>query len=315
MSQKIILEQHKPASKLLILTGLALLSLGIFSIISIVLATTVYQIPLLSNPGILKDTSNPNVIPALKMMQVMQALGLFIVPTLVFAKLDSSKIVAYLSLHKKPFLYSLICAVLLMLCAQPLINWMAELNSQMPAPVWMHESEKEAAEITKIFLQMNGMNDLLINLFMIALIPAVGEELLFRGLFQPLFQKLTNNPHLGIWLSAILFSALHMQFLGFFPRMFMGAAFGYLLLWSGSLWLPMIGHFVNNAGAVLIAYMIQKNGMPQEVETVGAGEGGTLYVMVSAAMVFVLLFVLRKFEKGHEHHQSEPIQEQTDTGL
>lgn len=309
MSQKIILEQNKPASKLLILTGLALLSLGVFSIISIVLATTVYQIPLLSNPGILKDTSNPNVVPALKMMQVMQALGLFIVPTLVFAKLDSNNIFTYLSLQKRPFLYALICAVLIMLCAQPLINWMAELNSHMPAPAWMHQSEKDAAEVTKIFLKMDGISDLLINLFMIALIPAVGEELLFRGVFQPLFHKLTKNPHLGIWLSAILFSALHMQFLGFFPRMFMGAAFGYLLLWSGSLWLPIIGHFVNNAGAVLIAFMIQKNDMPQEVETVGAGEGGTLYVIVSAVMVFVLLFVIRKFEKGHEYQLSVPIQE------
>jgi uncharacterized protein len=309
MSKRIILEQQSATSKLLILTGLALFSIGIFSLLSIVLATSIYQLPILSNPGILKDTANPNVIPALKMMQVMQALGLFIVPTFIFAKLDSNKISAYLSLNTKPAFYSLICAVLIMLCAQPLINWMAEINSLMPAPAWMHESEKDAAAITKIFLQMNGTADLLINLFMIALIPAVGEELLFRGLFQPLFHKLTNNPHLGIWLSAILFSALHMQFLGFFPRMFMGAAFGYLLLWSGSLWLPMIGHFVNNAGAVLIAYLIQKNGMPQEVETVGAGEGGTLYVIVSAAMVFVLLFVVRKFEKGHEHYQSEPIQE------
>lgn len=300
MGQRIILEQQSATSKLLILTGLALVSIGIFSVLSILVATAVYQLPILSNPGILKDTANPNVIPALKMMQVMQALGLFIVPTFIFAKLDSNKILAYLSLNKRPLLYSFICAVFIMLCAQPVINWMAELNSQMPAPAWMHESEKDAAAITKIFLQMNGTSDLLINLFMIALIPAVGEELLFRGLFQPLFHKLTNNPHLGIWLSAILFSALHMQFLGFFPRMFMGAAFGYLLLWSGSLWLPMIGHFVNNAGAVFIAYMIQKNGMPQEVETVGAGQGGTLYVLVSAAMLIVLFYVVRKYEKEHK---------------
>lgn len=300
MSQKIVLEQTNPVGKLFILTGIALVSLGIFSILSIVLSTTFYHVPILSNPGILKDTSNRNVIPALKMMQVMQALGLFIIPTLVFAKLDSNKIWAYLSLNKRPLLYSLLCSILIMLCAQPLINWMAEVNSLMPAPEWMHQSEKEAAEITKVFLQMNGPVDLLINLFMIALIPALGEELLFRGIFQPLFHKLTNNPHLGIWLSAILFSALHMQFLGFFPRMFMGAAFGYLLLWSGSLWLPVIGHFVNNAGAVFIAYLIQRKGIPREVETVGAGQGGTLYVVVSAAMVGVLLYVIQKYEKEHK---------------
>ncbi|HRG59951.1 MAG TPA: CPBP family intramembrane metalloprotease [Bacteroidia bacterium] len=309
MSQRIILQHQSITSKLLILVGLALFSLGIFSILSIVLASSVYHLPILSNPGILKETSNPNVIPALKMMQVMQALGLFILPTFVFAKLDSTKMSAYLSLNKKPLFYSLICAVLIMLCAQPLINWMADINGQMPAPAWMHESEKEAAAITKIFLEMNNYGDLLVNLFMIALIPAIGEELLFRGLFQPLFQKLTKNPHLGIWLSAILFSALHMQFLGFFPRMFMGAAFGYLLLWSGSLWLPIIGHFVNNAGAVIIAFMIQKAGMPQELETVGVGEGAILYVLVSTFLVGVLLFLVRKNELGHEQYLSSPVED------
>jgi hypothetical protein len=184
-----------------------------------------------------------------------------------------------------------------MLSAQPLINWMAELNSLMPAPEWMHDSEKEAAAITKIFLQMNGAGDFMINLLMIALIPAIGEELLFRGLFQPLFQKITNNPHLGIWLAAILFSALHMQFLGFFPRMFMGAAFGYLLLWSGSLWLPIVGHFINNAGAVFIAFLIQKNGISEEIETVGTGQEELHYVVVSGLLVAVLLYVVHKFEK------------------
>lgn len=309
MTQRIVLQNQSILSKLLILVGIALLSLGIFSILSIVLASAVYHLPILSNPGILKESTNPNVLPALKMMQVMQALGLFIVPAIVFARLDSNNISAYLSLNKKPFLYSILCSVLIILCAQPLINWMAEVNGLMPAPEWMHKAEQDAAEVTKLFLKMDGISDLLINLFMIALIPALGEELLFRGLFQPLFHKMTKNPHLGIWLSAILFSALHMQFLGFFPRMFMGAAFGYLLLWSNTLWLPVIGHLINNGAAVLLAYLIQKSGLPPEVETVGAGEGATLYVVVSAAMVGVLMFVIRKFEKGHEHNSSIPIRD------
>lgn len=299
MSKEATLQNSKPLSQLLILTGIALLSLGIFSVLSIVLATTVYHVPILSNPGILKNTSEPNVLAALKMMQVMQALGLFIVPTLVFAKLASKNVFGYLKLNFAPFFYAALCTAILMLCAQPLINWMAELNSMMPAPEWMHNSEKEAAEITKIFLQMNGFGDLLFNLFMVALIPAVGEELLFRAGFQRLFQKLTNNPHIGIWLAAILFSALHMQFLGFFPRMLMGALFGYILLWSNNLWLPIIGHFVNNAGAVVLSYMIQRNGLPEEVETVGTGAGSSLYVIVSALMVFILLYVIWKFEKSN----------------
>lgn len=309
ITQRTLLQNQSTVAKLLILLGISLLSLGVFSIISMLLASTLYHLPILSNPAILAQTNNPAVIPALKMMQVMQALGLFVVPTFIFAKLDSTHISAYLSLNKKPQFYSLILVALLMLGAQPLINWMAELNAQMPAPAWMQKAEKDAAEVTKVFLQMNGAGDLLLNLFMIALIPAVGEELLFRGLFQRLFQQLTKNPHLGVWLSAIFFSALHMQFLGFFPRMFMGAAFGYVLLWSGSLWLPVVGHFVNNAGAVIIAYMIQKAGMPQKLETVGTGDGGMLYVAVSAAMVGALLLLIRKYEKGQEQILSGPLEE------
>ena len=302
-SHPTFLQHQSIAGKVMVLVGLALLSLGIFSVLSIVLVSAVFHLPVLSNPAILTQTNQPDVVPALKLMQVMQAFGIFIVPALVFARLESASPMSYLSLNKKPLLYSAFCVALLMLGAQPLINWMAEMNNHMPAPQWMHQAEQDAERITEIFLKMNSSSDLLVNLLMIGFIPAVGEELLFRGALQPLLQKLTKNPHLGIWLSAILFSALHMQFLGFFPRMFMGAAFGYMLWWSGSIWLPVIGHFVNNAGAVLIAYMVQGNNVSQELETVGAGAHGVIYVPVSLLFVSILFVAIRKREKEHMTQQ------------
>ena len=93
---------------------------------------------------------------------------------------------------------------------------------------------------------MNSISSLLINMVMIGVIPAIGEEFLFRGALQKIFSEWTKNKHLGIWISAILFSAMHLQFYGFIPRMLLGALFGYTLLWTGSLWIPIFGHFVNN---------------------------------------------------------------------
>ena len=102
---------------------------------------------------------------------------------------------------------------------------------------------------------MEGIKEFLVALTVAAIAPAVGEELLFRGLLQPQLQKLTNNPHWGIWLCAILFSAIHLQFVGFLPRMLLGALLGYLLWWSGSLWLPILIHFLFNGIQILGAYL------------------------------------------------------------
>ncbi len=296
MKGKPLLLHNSNFSKFLIFAGTALLSLGVFSILSIVFAKTIYHIPL-TDIANLKDTSDPGMINMLKMMQVMQALGLFIVPPLVFAFIDSNDVFNYLNLNKMPVMINLLLTCLLMIAAQPLINWMAELNSLMPAPDWMLDAEKNAAEVTKIFLKMNGVSVLIINLIVIAFLPALGEELLFRGIVQGLVQKATKNNHLAIWISAILFSALHMQFLGFFPRMLMGAAFGYLLYWSGSLWLPVVGHFVNNAGAVIISFMIQKKGLDPQLEDVGTNNGQTGYVILSFVLIAVILFLIRRYEK------------------
>lgn len=306
MNRNPLLAHHSNFSKFFLFIGIALLSLGLFSILSIVLAKYYFHIPL-STIGNLKTTNDANAINVLKMMQLMQAIGLFILPPILFALIDSAQPLHYLKLNKKPLIYSAFCCVLLMLCSQPLINWMAEINSLMPAPEWMRVAEKEAEKVTELFLQMNGWQVLLTNLVLIAFLPALGEELLFRGVIQRLFQNSWHNHHLAIWLSAILFSALHMQFLGFFPRMFMGAAFGYLLHWSGNLWLPIIAHFINNAGAVIISYMIQKKGLDKEIETVGTNSGHQLYVVISALLVGVVLFLIYKNEKNAQATAKETL--------
>ena len=155
--------------------------------------------------------------------------------------------------------------------------------------IWMRQKEDEAMTLTKQLLIMKGYTDFAINLLMIAIIPAIGEELLFRGGIQQIFGKWFGNPHIAIWLAAIIFSAIHVQFYGFIPRMFLGALFGYLLFWGKSLWYPIIGHFINNGSAVIMAFIYQQNG--KSIEEIEKTDNFPAYgYLFSALFTLVLLY-------------------------
>lgn len=201
-----------------------------------------------------------------KVIQISASIGMFVMPAFLFARIESRNWRDYLKLN--PFLpVFFLLTFLLMFFSVPMLEWTVELNKSMKLPgflrgveEWMRIKEDQTAEVTRQLLTMNTTGALLVNLFMLAVIPAIGEELIFRGCLQRLFYRLTSNYHIAIWVTAITFSAIHMQFFGFIPRMLLGAMFGYLLVWSNSLWLPILAHFINNATAVITAYIYQQQG-------------------------------------------------------
>jgi len=122
----------------------------------------------------------------------------------------------------------------------------------------MRHSEDEALKETQLLLQMNSLGAMLFDLLVIGLLTAIAEEFLFRGCVQTIFTRWTKSKHWGIWIAAILFSAFHMQFFGFLPRLLLGVFFGYFVAWSGSIWTSVWGHFINNGSAVVITYLFQQ---------------------------------------------------------
>lgn len=235
--------------------------------------------------------ANPN-IPALKFYQAVYSTGMFIIPPFIIAYLLSFNVGDYLKINQITKFSSFFQAFLLILVSLPLINMMGELNSQIHFPdslkgieQWMRNSEEHAAVVTQKFLKMDHLGDLLTNLFLIAVIPALGEELLFRGVLQKQLSKWTGSIHWGIFISAALFSALHMQFFGFFPRLFLGMLFGYLLVWTGSLWVPILAHLINNSLAVTASYFIGKGQLPQEADSIGSSD-----LMWETSLISLILF-------------------------
>jgi uncharacterized protein len=224
--------------------------------------------------------------------------GLIVLPALYAWGVEKIKLKDFFTNGKVTLLTFLITAgivIFFMGFNTIVIEW----NSKIHLPdalkdfeIWAREKEDLATEVTKFLTQFDSPAQFLVGLIVIAVFAGVGEELVFRGLLQPALHRLTKNIHVAIWISAILFSALHMQFFGFVPRVLLGALFGYLYYWSGNLAVPMFAHFVNNGFSVLALYMVQKGVTDLDIEST---EAAPMSIVISFTLItIVLLFIFKR---------------------
>ena len=251
------------------------------------------------------DIHNPANINLLKYMQIVQAIAFFLVPAWLMPIFWGEKPIQYHRLQHKPLLLLALIAVCLIISAIPFINYTELINSKMHLPSflsgvenWMKQSEANAGSLSENFLKVSSISGLLVNLFMMAVLPALGEELVFRGVFQRIFTDWSKNYHVGIIVSAMLFSAFHMQFYGFIPRMLLGLSFGYMLVWSGNMWVPIIAHFVNNSFGVIYYYLLNKGMVGSDLQTIGSTQNSKHLAVLSFCFSLLLLFVFLKFSKN-----------------
>ena len=169
-------------------------------------------------------------------------------------------------------------AMLLFVVSIPLVAYVAWLNLQVPLPDWAVRNEAQTNGLLGAVLTMDSVPEFLLAFLTAAVTPAVGEELLLRGVLQKrILEPLLNNHHLAIWLAAIVFSAGHFEFAGFLPRLVLGAALGYAYFWTNSLWVPIVLHLLFNGTQVVIAYVTGEFSPDTEVTSVPAwwvGLGG-----------------------------------------
>ena len=252
----------------------------------------------------------PLSVSSLKWIQFFQSAAMFLLPPLCMAYLWSKQPLEWLKVKgEKELKGERVWAVVLMLVALPAINLLAHINEQMALPAflepleaWMKTQEETAKNLTDQFMHVTTFGGLIINILLMAVLPAISEELTFRGVLMNLFKvkgerlkvKGESVPHLAIWCSAILFSAIHLQFYGFVPRMLMGALFGYMLVWTGSLWTPILMHFTNNAMAVILYFVSLRAGW--DIEMMDAiGTNDTLWLgVVSMVITIVGIYAFRR---------------------
>ena len=205
---------------------------------------------------------NDKVVAMTRIATVVQDVFMLVMPALVTAMIVTRQPVKLLALGKLPGYQQSLVAVLVMIFSAPLMSWIIEMNASIHFPESMAGLEtklramEDSAQTTlDLMLGMHNPVNLLINILIIGVLAGFSEELFFRGALQRLLGFTHIGPHASIWIAAIVFSAVHMQFYGFVPRMLLGAYFGYLLLWSGSIWLPMLVHALNNSMFIIMKYM------------------------------------------------------------
>jgi membrane protease YdiL (CAAX protease family) len=224
----------------------------------------------------------------------------FVIPGIVFSYFFyKSKWARFLRIDTFPKVSNVLLGSILILAAFPLAQFAYWLNMQIPMPPFLVEMEQGTTEVVKNLLLVNQPHELWFNLFIIAVIPAIGEEFIFRGILQKKLVEQFKNPHVGIWLAALIFSAIHMQFQGFLSRMLLGAILGYLYHWGGNLWVPIMAHLVNNAVQIVGQYLFQKGMIEVNLDD-SMVEVNWSMTLISFVVVGVLSYVMMKVNTREE---------------
>lgn len=239
----------------------------------------------------------------MKIAQGISSVFMFVVPPIVYycltRKEHAMQELGFRSLT--PPWWLIIIGVALMFVSLPVTNQLTVWNEAMKLggpfetlETWMQTLEDTAAAATEKMLNVDTIGGLLANLFIIALIPAVGEELTFRGVLQQSLTRGIKNPHVAILLSAALFSFIHFQFYGFLPRMFLGILLGYMFYITGSLWTSILMHFLNNGTAVVLYYLNHKGIIDVDVDHFGQMQNPWLIAASAAVTVGLMVWSWRK---------------------
>lgn len=244
-----------------------------------------------------------STITLLRISIVLQDVIIFILPTVMTALLIAKRPWRFIEADKSPGGISSASVLLTILAAIPAMNMLVKWNEQLHLPESMsglehllRDAEANAGATMSMLLGETGIGDMLISILIIGLLTGISEEVFFRGALQNILKCLFNNHHLAIWTTAFVFSAIHMQFFGFFPRLLMGAFFGYLVYWSGSLWLSIIAHAVNNSLVVLSMWLIKTGQMSTDINSIGTTgtPASIILICVSTLLATCLILFLRK---------------------
>ncbi len=292
-----------PLLQILVLLGLAFAGLCLASFLALLVAKLLYGTSLAAFGQLSANpTASPNGWAALMLLQGFTLAGLgagaAVLPLVV-----GQRWAGYFAPRRLGSAGWLLGAAGLILVVIPLMSALVSWNAAAHFPTFLHgfelwarAKEDQAAGLTRFLTQFNSAGRLLVGLVVIAVVPAVAEELVFRGVMQQNLVRWFGSRHAGVWAAAAIFSAIHFQFFGFVPRFVLGLGLGYLYEWSGNILVPMAAHFTNNAFQLVLLYLVQRGPLGGSTafdpDSTAALPWPT--VLVSAGLTAGLLWLLRQ---------------------
>lgn len=244
---------------------------------------------------------------------LLQDIFLFILPVLLTVALVAVNPMRFLNFSGKVSARSMLLTLAVVVVAIPAMNRLVAWNEGISLPESfsgleniLRNSEEAAKASVQALMGGTTLWDLLISVLIMGCLTGFAEELFFRGGLQTLLVKMLKNHHVAIWATAFIFSAVHLQFYGFVPRLVMGAFFGYLMWYGGSIWLPMAAHALNNSLVVINNWLLERKAIPVNADTIGVGDSASsyIYVIISCALIAWLIYLLFKNSVQAEHNST-----------
>ena len=250
---------------------------------------------------ILNSFNGETSVVALRSYLTLQTIALFAIPPLVIAWCYGKNVFKLFLLRAKPPFFYLICSIILIIFANPVINLLVEYNgfiadSLLGASNSLKTEDINTQKLVESLLTDTSILSFLINTIVVAFLPAVFEELFFRGFLQKVVLRKYVNVHVAIISTAFFFSFIHFQFYGFIPRFLLGVVFGYILEWSGSLLVTIIIHFMNNFMAVVSCFLVSHNVMKDTADSIGTGSTMWLGLLSAFVVVGIIFLMYRKYQ-------------------
>ena len=237
----------------------------------------------------------------IKLAQVISQVVGFMLPPIVYVMLVKEKPFNYLGFNKLP-IWSLL-GIVAMFTIIPFLSMVSNWNDSIAFPESMSTLETTLRNLQEmnnnISEQMMNSSSLFVGLLIFAVLAAVSEELLFRSVIQKAFIRVFGNAHVGIIVTAIVFSAFHGDFYGFFPRAILGMMLGYMFYLSGSIWPSMLMHFTNNATIVILYFMKRKEIINIDVENFGQTDN-ILVIVLSLIVTMAIFITCNRFSKRQD---------------
>mgnify|MGYP002621724451 CR=1 FL=1 len=247
-----------------------------------------------------------------RITQGFSSVGMFLVPALLFAYAHDRKWLHYNNGDRKPHYLLVNATLLLSIVILPVVALLSQWNEAIELPTslgplqqWMADMDAKAEELTTLLTFNHTYGTLLANIFVLALIPALGEEFMFQGTIQAFLNKWTGKHHLAVWITALIFSIIHFQFSGFIPRLLLGAYLGYLFYWSRSLWLPVLAHFLHNTLSLLVDFSFQGRGIDLDELKFTDIHGAVPLVISCSVVTFISLLFLWRTQKELNESEKE----------
>ena len=265
-----------------------------------------------SDPGVLGDPFIEIGLKEagfIKYSLMVQEISFFIVPAVIILKKHNPGYQGSIMSINTLRINNLFLVIILAFCTFPVTGFAGQLNSGMVLPEWlsgvgewMRDKEDYADHLLDLIMTPETFAGMLLNILIIAALPAISEELIFRGVFQKIFQNIFRSAHISVWFTSFLFSAIHLQFYGFLPRFILGLIFGYLFLWSRNLWFPVIAHFINNAVPVAGAYI-----KGWEAVNAPSDEGFWKQITIVMFSLVAAIIILARLRQGaYEERKEKP---------